>query len=190
MARQRLHLVGQLSRPGKRTESVELVVDNPEDVLVYTSDALNRVYERIESGKAYFASPSSGNETITLENPSDSGIKAVVYAVNIITTSTTSLVTYTYGYHNAAGTTALTEVNLLTGLADAVCNAASESTTGSINTAIASIRVPPNRLTSSTQGAVSDSVVLASPVGIAEGDFFRIITDESGGDLGVYWYEI
>lgn len=190
MARQRLHLVGQIQRPGKRPENVDLVVDNPEDILVYTDDALNRVYERIESGKAFHARGAAAEQAMNLENPSSSGVIAVVYAVEIMDGSASAQRIINLGYQTAALGTSVTETNLLTAAADAACSATSATSGSSPSTNVYRIGVTPQRLTSSTDAAPYRSYQLDTPIAISEGDHFRMSCAGSSPELGFYWYEL
>lgn len=167
-----------------------MVVDNPEDILVFTSDALNRVYERIESGKAWHARGAAAQQLISLENPSASGVKAVVYAVEIFDGSASAQRIINIGYHTVALTNSVTETNLLTAAADAACTVTSDASGASPTTNVYRIGVTPQRLTSSTDATPYRSYTLDTPIAIAEGDFFRLSCAGSSPELGIYWYEI
>lgn len=173
-----IHLVGQITIARGAPQNADLVVYNPEDILVYVSDALNRVYERIESGKAFYAETPSGSEAITIENPTSSGVKIVIYAISNPSGSTGNI---EYGLDSAAsGGGSVTEINLLTAAADSNASITHDTAIATPSTKIGEVEATTSQ----------DAVQLASPVAISEGDFFQASHDAGGGRVGVYFYEI
>ena len=176
---ERIHLVGQLQEAGGRPKNVDLVVNNPEDILVYASDALNRVYERIEAGKAYYAESPTNSETITIENPASSGVKVVIYAISNPGGGAGAI---TYGYDTAASTSgSVTEINLLTEAADSGASVTHQTTQSNPSTVVGSV---------TPASSATDPIELASPIAISEGDFFQAAHATLSAEVGVYFYEI